>query len=675
MRYSEMKPGWLVEENVYATSKLHEVIGVENSPEAVALDNIGENGCNLTIAVLSMNRSSLTIRLLDSILHKIPDFAGEFLIGDNGSTQEELANLKKALQGCPLKYRIIEFGKNFGVSGGRNRLYREAKTDWIMSLDNDLYFTSNPLKQAQKDIATLGVQFLAMPLVDKGDKNSGIYGAHLYVEPVEGRPAIGIGSTYLVKDIPLDTPYDGFLCTGLPGTSIVNKETFFQVGGFDEGMFVGFEDTEFSVKLFQKGYKVGSCGMISLEHDHPKAENKAAENYEKKRFSNTKLYEAAMHFEKKHGFAVWNKSVAEWVKMRQRETSGSEETTGHDKKFIALVIDRPGWALDHVADQIIENLKDDFAFTRIYVTDIDNVTDVFLVAEECDLIHFLWRGNLALFTHDYAQQRIANLGLTKDEFYDRYIKGKVITTEVYDHLMLDDTDVDKTRWLFQSEDSLLSHYAVSSQKLNKIYNELPNLRLRPKAVLPDGVDLSLFKPQNLERFEHIADRPIRFGWVGNSKWECGDLKGISTIIKPAIEQLQQEGYRVELITSDRNKKMIDHYKMPDYYADIDCYICASLCEGTPNPILEAMACGVPVISTDVGLVPEVLGAKQKEFILQERSVNCMKQVIKKLIENPELFKILSAENMESIKPWDWKIKAKEFKPFFEESLKSTGYKK
>ena len=41
--------------------------------------------------------------------------------------------------------------------------------------------------------------------------------------------------------------------------------------------------------------------------------------------------------------------------------------------------------------------------------------------------------------------------------------------------------------------------------------------------------------------------------------------------------------------------------MPEWYSHIDVLICASESEGTPNPVLEALACGVPVISTHVGI--------------------------------------------------------------------------
>ena len=54
-------------------------------------------------------------------------------------------------------------------------------------------------------------------------------------------------------------------------------------------MFVGFEDTEFSLRLFQGGYKIGACGIACIIHDHPKPEIKIDADYERQRFSNSKL--------------------------------------------------------------------------------------------------------------------------------------------------------------------------------------------------------------------------------------------------------------------------------------------------------------------------------------------------------------------------------------------------
>ena len=283
-----------------------------------------------------------------------------------------------------------------------------------------------------------------------------------------------------------------------------------------------------------------------------------------------------------------------------------------------------------------------------------------MLAEDCKIIHFLWRPLASDFYSAYTQNRIHAIGMDSDSFYRKYVAGKVISVAVYDHLLLDGPEAFFTPKLFTDENTIVSSYTVSSEKLMKLYNERKDIRLKPSAITQDGVDLSLFKPGNLERFENVQGRTIRIGWVGNSKWQVRDLKGINTVIKPAIDQLIGEGYNVELVTSDRNDRMIPHEKMPGYYNQIDLYVCASLCEGTPNPVLEAMACGVPVISTDVGLIPEAFGPKQMQYVLRERSAKCLADAIRRLMEHPEDFAALSEENLKQIQKWDWPLMTQNF---------------
>jgi glycosyltransferase involved in cell wall biosynthesis len=101
---------------------------------------------------------------------------------------------------------------------------------------------------------------------------------------------------------------------------------------------------------------------------------------------------------------------------------------------------------------------------------------------------------------------------------------------------------------------------------------------------------------------------------------------------------------------------------------IDVYVCASKIEGTPNPVLESMACGVPIISTDVGIVPQAFGPLQAEFILAERTVDAVADALRRLLREPALLKELSKENMRMIADWDWAIKAEKFAVFFDACL-------
>jgi glycosyltransferase involved in cell wall biosynthesis len=51
---------------------------------------------------------------------------------------------------------------------------------------------------------------------------------------------------------------------------------------------------------------------------------------------------------------------------------------------------------------------------------------------------------------------------------------------------------------------------------------------------------------------------------------------------------------------------IDRGRMPDFYNSLDIYLATARVEGGPVPVIEAMSCAIPVISTPVGMVPDFI---------------------------------------------------------------------
>ena len=335
----------------------------------------------------------------------------------------------------------------------------------------------------------------------------------------------------------------------------------------------------------------------------------------------------------------------------------------HEKTKIALIIDTDNWAFGNIARQLERYLSEQFDFVVIPMDIIDNIDKIFMMTEDCDIVHFFWREHLTLIGTPYYRSYVESLGMPYELFHERFIATKKLSTSVYDHLLLEEDELSGRAHLFTE---IVAGYTVGSEKLNRIYSEVSGYP-EPTRVIEDGVDLTKFMPMNIERLQEVGQRELVIGWVGNSQWaaELEDFKGVNTILKPAIEQLQQEGFAVKGLFADRQDQFIPHDQMPNYYSKIDVYVCTSKIEGTPNPVLESMACGVPVISTDVGIVPQALGELQKAFILPERTVEALKASIRKLVEEPALLTRLSTENLERIKEWDWSIKAAKFGQYFE----------
>lgn len=360
----------------------------------------------------------------------------------------------------------------------------------------------------------------------------------------------------------------------------------------------------------------------------------------------------------------WLEKSLDLIRVKRKE----EQTT--KRKKIAVVYDVDGWAFHNISKEIKKNLS------KFYDIDIipksvfnHNVIRLMFLAKKYDLVHVLWRGMFSEIDGEFSKEYIKSLGLTKEEFIKKFVEKANITTSVYDHSFLNE----EAFWITEAFLKYTKGYTVSSKKLKDIYDNL-KIEKKPTMEITDGVNLSKFIPQNLDRFliNNIQNRVINIGWVGNSKFEDSendnDLKGVRKIIIPVIEELKKEGYNVERKFADRNEGYIPHDKMPDYYNSIDLYVCASKEEGTPNPVLESMASGVPVISTNVGIVSEAFGEKQKDYII-ERTKEDLKEKIIDLLNNKEKFEILSKENLDQIKNWSWEKKCEQFKEFFDESIK------
>lgn len=562
-----------LEARPYVTHRHHEFLNSDSGRREGP--NIGLNGEHLTITFLSLNRSKLSIKLCRSIAEQIPDFKGELLVIDNGSSEEEREILRRYLHGMPYRWRIEKLGNNFGVAGGRNRTMPHVRTEWVMSLDNDVYFTKNPLPQLQSDIAILGCHFMTMAVLNEDAKTNFIRGGHLYLTFDMNEFIVGGGSAHRPSFTGQDGP--GYLSTFMSGcASVFRKDTFVAQGGFDEGMFVGFEDFEFSVRLFRAGLKVGASDVRALVHDHLKPTTTDDIDYERARFARRRLEAAAEYFEKKHGYKVWTDGVDDWIRQREQElgldvhrrnTSTSKDHQGTSKPRVALIVDTNSWALANIANEITKYVSDEFEFDVLSYQDIEQPTLLLEMTKDHDLVHYMWREPLSLVTEPWERARIDRLYGSWNRFVTEVILPRPVTLSVFDHLFLSPSEVQHRTPMFAE---LANGYSVSSKRLKEIYQKLPGYPF-PDIETPDGVDLVRFKPANLERFSKDSDRPFRIGWSGNSAWgahteegRIRDPKGFHTILKPALKILSERGVAFEEFFADRQVRQIAHDRMPDY---------------------------------------------------------------------------------------------------------------
>jgi teichuronic acid biosynthesis glycosyltransferase TuaC len=121
-------------------------------------------------------------------------------------------------------------------------------------------------------------------------------------------------------------------------------------------------------------------------------------------------------------------------------------------------------------------------------------------------------------------------------------------------------------------------------------------------VVPGGVDFSQFRPMPR------AEARQALGWDPDRPHVlfCADpripVKNF-TLARQAVETLIRSGIEAELVVLHG----LPHDQIPVRMNASNALLVASIHEGSPTVVKEAMACNVPVVSTDVGDVRDVVG--------------------------------------------------------------------
>ncbi|GAI43658.1 unnamed protein product, partial [marine sediment metagenome] len=83
-------------------------------------------------------------------------------------------------------------------------------------------------------------------------------------------------------------------------------------------------------------------------------------------------------------------------------------------------------------------------------------------------------------------------------------------------------------------------------------------------------------------------------------------------------------------------------------------------------VLEAMACGIPVIATDVGGVAEAVDTAG--LVVESKNVDHLVEAIRKFLEDSELRTRLSRMGRDRVKKYEWPVVAKSVVKAYEKLL-------
>lgn len=192
-----------------------------------------------------------------------------------------------------------------------------------------------------------------------------------------------------------------------------------------------------------------------------------------------------------------------------------------------------------------------------------------------------------------------------------------------------------------------------------LYRQYQPLLKLPAFYTPNGVDTRFYCPDTSKAPSSL----LRVGWAGSLTNMGPDHRGFNEFIVPAAAAVD----RVELLTAAREDKWRGPEEMREFYRSLDVYVCASRSEGTPNTCLEAAACGVPLVTTRVGNMPELVRHGINGFFV-ERDVDDIARRLRTLRDDCDLRTAMSDQIQHDIQAWDWSLRSQAYRQMFEEMI-------
>ncbi|MBW3537875.1 glycosyltransferase family 4 protein [Candidatus Parcubacteria bacterium] len=213
-----------------------------------------------------------------------------------------------------------------------------------------------------------------------------------------------------------------------------------------------------------------------------------------------------------------------------------------------------------------------------------------------------------------------------------------------------------------SQQELVEHYAVSPKRIT---------------IINPAVDHGIYNPRSRDEIGAIKNK---FGLSDKYVLYTGTLEPRKNIVGllnayAALPKLLQEGYALVLAGGKgwmdreilrRLKELEDlnifltgyvpDEDLPALYSGASVFVYPSFYEGFGMPPLEAMACGVPVITSDNSSLPEVVG--DAGIMIKAEDTKAITAAMERVLTHPKLAVGMRRKGLEQAKKFTWEGSAR-----------------
>lgn len=176
-------------------------------------------------------------------------------------------------------------------------------------------------------------------------------------------------------------------------------------------------------------------------------------------------------------------------------------------------------------------------------------------------------------------------------------------------------------------------------------------------VIPNGVDIHTYYPRNKETLRPFLGLPVnkRLILFGAQTGTGEKRKGFHHLLS-ALQHLRHiENLELVILGTEDNSN--NSYPLPTHfmgalrdqlslsliYAAVDVFVAPSEQDNLPNTLLEAMACGIPVVAFDIGGMADVITHQETGYLATPFSTEDLADGILWVLNHPQ-YEHLAAQN-------------------------------
>jgi GT2 family glycosyltransferase len=235
---------------------------------------------DLSIGVINYNTIELTSRAIESCISNIKHVDYEIIVVDNASENNEAEELKRQFGD---RITVIENSTNKYFTGGYNQIFDISTGRYVLMMNSDSYFVDNSALnllnkiESNDQLAIVGGQ-----IIDNQTGNVTMTGsAELtpLLEKIRCNKILRFLFSNKIKSYKYsdwDRTSDKEVHVICNAFSIVDKEKFWHVGGFDEALKLYFSEEYICDQFHKMGFKAMHLASAKVLHDWSSSTSKVS---------------------------------------------------------------------------------------------------------------------------------------------------------------------------------------------------------------------------------------------------------------------------------------------------------------------------------------------------------------------------------------------------------------